>query len=485
MDLCQQVEEFIQQAGLLSPNQHVVAGISGGPDSLCLMDCLHRLGYPLIVAHLDHQMRPESAEEAVFVKDMAEKYGLPYVSENRDVKTEATSGVSLEEAARLARYQFLVQVARAHEIEVIATGHNADDQVETVLMHLLRGAGPSGLRGMLPSTSLTTWSGLPEAEGIRLVRPLLLSVRDDIEAYCLAANLEPRMDSTNLDETFFRNRLRHHLLPLLETYNPGIRKVLIRMGRLMRGEAELLEAQVESHWARIVRQAGGNALALQIAPFIDLPEALQRAMLRTAIEKLKPHLRDIGFKTIERGMDYFTSDQMSGVQVLAGNLEMIGLGDEIVIKLAGAQVESPKWPQMNGEMSQPFLIPGEIHLANGWQLKSSSRQIAEEDARLWAVGLEGYGAAIDGDALSGPLILRSLNPGDRIQPLGMEGRTKVSTLFINEHIPRMIRARWPIVVCGEDVVWVAGLRMSNLFRLTDQTRKAVLLELIPPEEMEI
>ncbi len=168
MQSYQQVSDFIERHQLLNRGDRVVIGVSGGPDSLCLLDSLHHLGYPLICAHLDHGLRPESSDEAAYAKSIAQSYNLPFEIEKQDVALKAGSGVSLEEAARLARYNFLVRVARKNDVHVIATGHTADDQVETVLMHFLRGTGPSGLRGMLPDTPLDSWVGIADAQGILL-----------------------------------------------------------------------------------------------------------------------------------------------------------------------------------------------------------------------------------------------------------------------------------------------------------------------------
>ncbi|MFH2040471.1 MAG: tRNA lysidine(34) synthetase TilS, partial [Chloroflexota bacterium] len=195
----------------------ILVGVSGGPDSLCLLDVLVKAKRPVIVAHFNHLLRPESDQEAEHVKHMAQHYGLPFVTGSQDVKAFASkNGFSLEEAARKLRYRFLF--AQAHKLGamVIAVAHQADDQVETVLMHFLRGAGLNGLKGMIPVTLLPEFD--PE---IRLIRPLLRTWRKDIEAYCETHKLDTVEDLTNLDQTYFRNRLRHSLIPTMETYNPG------------------------------------------------------------------------------------------------------------------------------------------------------------------------------------------------------------------------------------------------------------------------
>ena len=246
MDASARVADFISRTGMLKAKQPVIVGVSGGADSLCLLDCLHRLRYSLVLAHFDHQLRADSGEDADFCREMAERYGIQAAIEAGDVRAFADQGRSLEEAARLLRYRFLARTANKHGATVIATGHTADDQVETILMHFLRGSGPSGLSGMLPSTALDDWVDIPEGEGVDLIRPLLELTRAQTSGHCREQGLAPIEDSTNQDPSFFRNRLRHELLPELETYNPGVRNVLLRTGHVMSAIAQLHKDLVRS-----------------------------------------------------------------------------------------------------------------------------------------------------------------------------------------------------------------------------------------------
>jgi tRNA(Ile)-lysidine synthetase-like protein len=228
MLITEQVAAFIQRERLLSPGHPVVAAVSGGPDSLCLLDCLQRLEYPILVAHLDHRLRAGSWREAEFVLREARRRGLPSIVERVQPPGLRKRGRSMEEAARIARYDFLVWAATGWGAAIVAAGHTADDQVETILMHFLRGAGVHGLRGMLPKTSLKGWDGQGQAEGgalfrvstqlatrrrqpagddangVDLIRPLLETTRDQTEAHCRAAGLRPRRDPSNQDPAFFQ-----------------------------------------------------------------------------------------------------------------------------------------------------------------------------------------------------------------------------------------------------------------------------------------
>ena len=482
MQSYQQVSEFIERHQLLNCGERVVIGVSGGPDSLCLLDSLSHLGYPLICAHLDHGLRQESSDEAAYVKSIAQSYNLPFEIERQDVALKAGSGVSLEEAARLARYNFLVRVARKNDVHVIATGHTADDQVETVLMHFLRGTGPSGLRGMRPDTPLDSWVGISDAQGIRLIRPLLSLNRGQTEGHCQAVGLEPVIDSSNMDPTFFRNRIRHELLPLLETYNPGIRQILLRLACIMTAEVDLLTEMVASAWESVFESLGESALLLRVESMKGKPLALQRALLRSAIKKLQPSARDVSFDTIERGIQFVSDPTRPASRPLIAGLMLRDLGEEILLYHTDSPVIYDRLPQLIGDVQAGMPIPGEVELAGGWKLTATSESIVPGSYQTYLNAQEGDFAAIDESGLSAPLSVRTRVPGDRIQPLGLEGTSKVSDIMINNHIPDLARARWPIVVSGDEVVWVAGIRMSHSFRLTEGTSRAIVIRLSPPQE---
>jgi len=481
MDLTKQVADFILHENLLQPGQRLVIGVSGGPDSLCLLDCLNRLGYQIIVAHLDHQLRPESSDEASFVRRVAQTYGLKVEIESQDIGAAVQAGSSLEETARLLRYGFLVRVAKAHQTEVIATGHTADDQVETILMHFLRGAGPSGLRGMLPKTPMQDWVGVPNSVGINLVRPLLETTREQIQVYCTVNELEPRQDASNLDLTFTRNRLRHHLVPILESYNPGVKRVLRRMGYVMLGEAELISELVDGLWSEIVRERSEEVFSIQKELFMKQPVALKRALIREAICRLRPSQRDLGFEVVERALDYVSGSQLWRRQVLLGNLEMLNLEDEIILQESDSPIVFPEFPQLTSDRRRKLSVPGRARLASGWLLDVTVEDLNPKNRGEFMKNSGGRVAAIDEQSIKNQLALRPRKPGDRIRPLGLRGSTKISDLLINQQIPHPARARWPLVVSGNHIVWVVGLRMSDTFRLNETTKRAIILRLICPQ----
>lgn len=477
MNVCATVEQFVHRHGLLPEDARIVVGVSGGADSLCLFDCLHSCGYSLILAHLDHQLRPDSQQDAEFAQKVAERYAVPSVVDRADVRSRMEGSGSLEETARLVRYRFLARVAKQHGTPFVATGHTADDQVETIVMHFLRGAGSAGLRGMLPSTSLDDWTGIPEGEGIMLVRPILDLTREQTEAHCRSIGLQPRMDSSNLDLTFFRNRLRHELLPELATYNPGVKDVILRTGRVMAGLTDLVETLVAEEWSRVVGERGEGTLGFGVAAMRSLPIALQRGLIRKAIARLKPGLRDVDFDSVERAVEFAKSPTPGHTVTLLGGLRMIQIGDEVVLCEEASELRFPEYPQVRSMKTEPLEIDGDVSLAEGWSLSATSKSLSSNEWESLAGEGRPRQIALDARELPSGLTVRAPKPGDRFQPLGMPGSVKVADLFINLHIPKPARDRWPLIVAGDRIVWVVGLRMSHLVRLTKSTREAVVLRL--------
>lgn len=461
----------------LEKNIPLVVGVSGGADSLALMHGLHALGYRLVVAHLDHGLRPESAEDAAFVQRAATDLGLPFVGGRIEVADVAEAeGLSLEEAARQVRYHFLFGQARKVGAQAVAVAHQADDQVETVLMHFLRGAALPGLSGMAYRSVLPIWD-----ETIPLVRPLLSVWRTDISAYLVEVDLQPREDRTNKDTTYFRNRLRHELIPDLEAYNPRFKVVLWRMADVLREEDEFLKQLANRAWMDCSRSQTGERVRLDAAVFTELGLALQRRVLRRAVGLLRPDLRDVGFKAIERALAFIADPKPGGELDLAARLSLAVINGEIVIKTRAAEWPDFKQPLLHsGETEIPLELGKPVLLRHGWQLLARLMNPAPADAVGKATELPARETWLDADRVRWPLTVRSWRAGDRWQPLGLDGhKQKLSDFFINEKIPQHLRAVWPLVCDAEGrVLWVAGLRPAEDVRVTGETIRLLHLRLV-------
>lgn len=482
--LYDQVRSFIRSESLLHDRQSLLIGVSGGGDSLCLLDCLVQLGYHVIVAHLDHKLRPESGEEAAFVEAVAMRYGIPFMKGEAEVEAYSAEISSLEEAARLARYRFLVQAAREKDLGVIATGHTADDQAETVLMHLLRGAGPSGLAGIRPEQDLGRWAGFSMAEGISLVRPLLRATRAQTHEHCRDVGLVPRQDKSNLDPNFYRNRLRHHLLPILETYNPAIRDVLIRTAEVMAAEVEFMEQQVDRRWSAVVYEASPQAIVFRRERFLDQPLAVQRSILRRAAFSLRLDLRDFGFEHVDRGIAFIRESRAGKQWHIGGGLVLTSMYDDVVLTPEGGSVPLHRFPQCESCEVRVLSPIKEQPLKHGWELQLHLEPSASElPAGLYEKDVRSV-EAFDANGLRGDLILRCPREGDRLHPFGMDGEMKVADLFVNHRVPRAARRRWPIIADSSQILWVVGLRRSSAAPIVDSTKKRLVMRLVPPEEGE-
>lgn len=465
---------ILQWECLFVPARLVLVGVSGGPDSLCLLDLLQRLGYPLVVAHLNHGLRPEAAEEAEMVRRLAQTRHLPFVLERVDTQTYAkTQSLSLEEAARELRYRFLFEQAARFQAQAVAVGHTADDQVETVLMHLLRGSGLAGLRGMAYRLLPNPWS-----QEIPLARPLLGVWREQVIAYCQEHGLQPVFDPSNLDTKFYRNRLRHEWIPVLESAHPHLRRRLWQMSRLLAEDYDLIQKMVDAAWEECILEQGTAYLGMNRLAVQSLPPALQRHLLRRAIAALQPALRDLDLETVERGIAFISSPK--GKCNLAAGLFLLAEGGRLW--LAHRQTDLPRtgWPFLPPGDSLTLTVPGKLNLPQGWVLEAEwvkeSRQ-AENQARQ---NRNPYRAWLDADAVSLPLIVRTRRPGERFHPLGMEGHSiKVSDLMINLKIPSRARPGWPLVCAGEQIVWIPGYRLAQTARLNPDTRRAISLYLKP------
>ncbi|MBC7250716.1 MAG: tRNA lysidine(34) synthetase TilS [Anaerolineae bacterium] len=483
----QQVRETINRYSLLAAGDAIVVGVSGGPDSLCLLHVLRHLSAELDlrlhVAHLNHCLRGEEAEaDAAFVAALAAEWGLPCTVETRDVPTMAREKkLAIEEMARLARYAFLARVAQRVGARKIAVGHNADDQTETVLMHWLRGSGLAGLRGMLPLTPLRQLRlrlADPDLQleewDLQLIRPLLEVPRSDIEAYCAAHGLQPRFDRSNLDTTYYRNRLRHELLPILETYNPAIRQVLRRSAQVIADDYALLQEEADRAWRQVVRSASEQAIVFDLARWSALPTSLQRATLRQAIHRLRRSLRNINFVHVEDAL-LLVRSKSAGAQATLPRGLMLTLGYETFVVADADYIPPPDWPALTVS-ELPLRIPGTTPMPDSpWQVEARvlPRQQLPDG---WEDNTDPWQAFLDFDTVGDALILRRRQPGDRFCPLGLGGHQKlVGDFLINAKVPRHWRDLVPIVASPTHIVWLAGWRVDERARVTERTKRVLHL----------
>lgn len=450
----------------LDPTTPIVVGVSGGPDSLCLLSVLHEARYPLIAAHFNHRLRPEADLESDAVAQLALKMGLPCETDSADVAAFARGKkLSIEEAARTLRYRFLFAVARKHRAQAVAVGHTADDQAETTLMHFVRGAALSGLKGMTYRTILPVFDAQ-----IPIVRPLLAIWRAETLAYCGERNLNPHFDPSNTDETYFRNRLRHSLIPELEKYNPQIKQALWRTAQALNGDYQVLADLLDEQWRNVFHSSGDGWLAFDLEKVNALSIPLRRNLFKRAIGTLRPGLRDVNFETLERAASGVF--QLSSFDLTGG---LFGFSENNLIYIAAYEADLPsaQWPQV--EQDQSFAIGDRVDFGNGWTLASAEVPPAADH---FSQNADNWSAWLDADLTGDRLRLGKKQAGDRFQPLGMNGRSvKLSDFFVNVKLPKRARDKWPLLIAGDQIAWVIGYRLAHPFRVTEKTRRVIHLTL--------
>jgi tRNA(Ile)-lysidine synthase len=455
----------LEESGV-DPSQTILLGFSGGPDSLALLHALKALGYAVTAAHFDHALRPVSAADAERAEQIAAELGAPFLVERGDVNAYAkAAGMSIEEAARELRYRFLFMTAKKLAAQVVMTAHHADDQVETVLMHLLRGAGSAGLRGMALRLLPNPWS-----ETVALVRPMLGIWRSEIEQYCAENQLDSIVDPSNRDTTFFRNRLRHEVIPFLEDVSPGLKSRLHNSAQILAADQEVIEGLTQQAWAVCLAKRGADFLAFDRTSFLTQPLALQHGLLRLAVAEMRPLERNLNFDSIELAVSAIKNPSGTATDWLAGLYLLVEANQ---VWIADWEAELPiTWPQAPAHALN-LESPSITQLGSDWRL-----ELKPDGGRSVTGNSDGYQAWLDPEEVGEELILRRRRPGDRFQPLGMaSGSLKLSDFMINEKMPARARSGWPLVCKGNEIVWVPGYRLAHPYRLREHSRRALHLHL--------
>ena len=453
------ISEMIEQVGTLlqfaAAGETLVVAVSGGVDSMVLLDILDRLrpqlGLQLHVAHLDHQLRAESPLDRDFVAADAVRRGLPCTCAQEDVSAYARQeGLSLEDAGRRLRYQFLDRVARNVGALKVALGHHADDQAETVLLRLLRGSGATGLKGMV-------------RDG-RYLRPLMAWHRPSIEIYAREADLAFREDASNRDLRFVRNRVRHKLIPLLErSYNPAISRVLARTAEVLRAEDHFLEKMTQDAVETVVKEWTKTKIILDSQRLLDYHIAIRRRIVRELLQGLSAREGPFDFAQVEAILE-LADKPCSGLCEFA-DIQAQNVGQVLILR-RGCQPP----------ISVDLKMPGRTALPErAWVVEARLLRSCEFAALKSTLG--GNRVAFDARLMEQRLQMRSLQTGDRFQPLGMEGHKKLSDFLIDCKWPRILRDEILLLTCPDEIVWVAGLRPSHRFRVCEHTREILLVEL--------
>lgn len=471
------VRATIRRQGLFAEREPLVAAVSGGIDSMALLHLLLELGASVTVAHVDHMLRgDESAEDASFVEASCRRLGVPLFRKSFDVAAHAAARrLSVQEAAREIRYQYLEEVARETGGRKVVTAHHADDQAETVLMRLLRGTGLKGLGGIPYRRPLS------EEGGIEVVRPLLDVRREEIERYAAQTGIAHREDRSNASTKYLRNKIRIQLLPLLEgEYEADVRGKLLRLAETAREDEKLLHDMAVEAMARVAAAVNEAQMRVDVKELAILPVPLQRRVITLILYYLRGHTKQWEQVHIDSLRALALHSNPSAAQSLPHGLAAWREYDRLCIGAAesgpgtghdtGLEEDSVQplserdvW-YVSGEQGMHTLDKSGIRLA--WHTIDG---VLPRPSGAWEIHL-------DADEVSTSRIyIRTWAIGDRFRPLGLPGTKLVSDVFIDAKVPKRKRFDWPLLCLGNEVAWVIGIRRGRQALVTGHTRRTLVI----------
>lgn len=451
----ERVKQYILEQNLLKNGRGVLVAVSGGRDSVALLHVLAglvpELGLSLSAAHFNHNLRPESAEEYRFVRELCDRMGIPFFGgEGQVAEAARREKLSLEVAARRERHRFFVEALVQSRCDVLATAHHADDQAETFLLRLLRGAGAAGLSAMAPM------------EG-SIIRPLLGINRQEITRYCAEQGLSWREDASNASLEIPRNRVRHQLLPYLEQYfNPGVRQVLLRSAALLRSDDDYLHQLALQAYERLCGKE--TPWSAQLDGLTQLADPVATRVIRIMLCRAGRR-QDVEALHVERALKLARAGH-TGQRIDVG-------GGFIVVRDAHRLTVVPPQTARPGFCLRARL-PGIVDGPSG--VLSAALLAQPPDSPKIRDPLVQF---VDADKAEGELYLRTRLPGDRIHPLGAPGNKKLKDYFIDKKVEQRKRADWPLLCRADEVLWAVGLCISQSVAADEKTKRVLRLEYRP------
>lgn len=467
----------IKRYQLFRPKEKIVLGVSGGPDSVALLLLLNQINqryrpsWRLIVAHLNHQLRGGAAlRDERFVKALAKRLRLGCHIEKSPIRQLVEKGNSLEAVAREARYAFLARVARAVGARTIAVGHTLDDQVETVLMRLIRGCGLRGLSGILPKRRIFHGSAL------NLVRPLINLKHNELIDYLKTQQQRYRIDATNLSlRTGLRNRIRLAMFPYLEGYNPRIKENLFQVAQIAQTTQRYLETEAKK-WCPVK----GNLISLKY--FSKIPQALKVPVLELIIKRVKGNLKRITSYHYQTVCDL--ADEVAAKKSIAHNEKRLDLPDNLRVKIGDGLIRfSRATSDIRRDLPSSLRIPEEITVPGKtrslkYRIEIETKILTYKKGYLshFKATKSNYEEVFNRAKIRLPLILRCRQPGDKFQPLGTRGGQSIKKFFIDHKVPKEKRDELPLIVSDNKIIWVVGYRIEEKVKVNRQTSQILKIK---------
>jgi tRNA(Ile)-lysidine synthase len=445
---------------MISEGETILAGLSGGPDSICLLHALHKmkdaLKLNITALYIDHGLRPdETGGEIEFCKDICKKLNLPFMQKNIDVKSCAKEQkLNIQEAARQLRYRIFDETSYEINARKIALGHTADDQAETLIMRLLRGSGPTGL------------SGIPPVRG-NIIRPLIEMGRGEIERFLDAEKIAYIIDSSNLKKDYLRNRIRLSFVPMLKELNPAVIETLSKTAAIFRDEERYFEFIVTKTLMKLITRKTDLRIELFLSPFEIMDKVIMRRVLRRAINETKG-LRGISFIHIEDIIDLVKRGDSGDRLYLPG-------GMRVIKKYSTILLTSEPPVQLS---ACTLAVPGDTILKEAGVLIKASiigdqeSEVSSQNSGLWTT----FGI-FDADKLDFPLLVRHRTDGDFFYPFGFGRKRKIQDFFVDQKVPRDERNRIPLIISANDIIWVVGYRGDDRFSVAEETKRVLKLEI--------
>lgn len=443
----------IEKYGMIEKGDGIVVGLSGGPDSTCLIHvlCSIRELYDIRIyaVHLNHMIRDEEAlRDEKYSEALANQLGIPFFSKRIMVEEYARNKkISTEEAGRLLRYEFFDEIAIKTESKKIALAHNMNDQAETILMHFLRGSGLNGISGIRP------------IRDEKYIRPLIACSRTEIEEYCRINNLNPVIDSTNREKIYTRNRVRLELIPYLQKhFNPNIIESLCKASEILKDEDEYINSRTFIELDRI-----RNGDAVDINSFNLLHIGLKRRIIRALIESIKGNLDGIESKHINDCVEFIEKKHTGKTISLPGGIECIIQYDVFKIR------EKEK----TDDFEYVLKIPGSTYI-DECNCTVNIRILEKNQSNFIDSRFNKF---FDYDKIKNDITARNKRDGDYIYPKGMNGKKKVKDIFIDKKIPREVREKTLLIAQGSEVIWIFGLRDSRRYKVDEDTKHVIEIEI--------